>query len=232
VSVLGLFHLYWFGAAMPYLAIKSKSRIQARPLPPRRRLFMNSAATLVALGALSLVAARAEHITLFPVAPPRATGVGAGAVMLALFVTFMRPRWRQAVEQRKRVLYMFMPRDRVERALWLVVSLAAGVSEEITWRGVQPALVARLIGRPVAAAAIVAVTFGISHMTQGRRSVAIISISAMAFQGLVWLSGSLYVAMAVHFLYDATAGLTYGKLGEELGYPIEGIMPPDVPMPA
>jgi membrane protease YdiL (CAAX protease family) len=48
---------------------------------------------------------------------------------------------------------------------------------------------------------------------------------ALAFQALAWLSGSLYVAMAVHALYDVTAGLAYGAYGEKLGYPIE-------PMPA
>ena len=32
------------------------------------------------------------------------------------------------------------------------------------------------------------------------------------------LVGSLYVAMAVHIAYDITAGLSYGRLGKELGY--------------
>ena len=36
---------------------------------------------------------------------------------------------------------------------------------------------------------------------------------------LVALSGSLYVAMGAHALYDVLAGLGYGRLGEQLGYP-------------
>ena len=39
-----------------------------------------------------------------------------------------------------------------------------------------------------------------------------------ALLALVWLAGSLYVAMAVHVVYDITAGITYGRLGRELGY--------------
>ena len=43
----------------------------------------------------------------------------------------------------------------------------------------------------------------------------------MGFQGLYWLSGTLYVGMVLHATYDLTAGLTYGKLGRELGYVAE-----------
>ena len=140
-------------------------------------------------------------------------------------------RWRRAVERRTRIVQLFMPRDRTERLLWVLVAASAGFGEEITWRGVQPTLLATLLGHPVVAAALVAVTFGIGHMLQGWRSAAIIVVFATSFQTVVWLSGSLYVAMAVHFIYDVVAGMTYGRLGEELGYPIEGVTPPDARAP-
>jgi hypothetical protein len=31
--------------------------------------------------------------------------------------------------------------------------------------------------------------------------------------------------MAMHFLYDVTAGMMYGYFGNKLGYPTEGIPP-------
>jgi membrane protease YdiL (CAAX protease family) len=89
--------------------------------------------------------------------------------MLTAAIAFMRPRWRKAVERRTRVVHLFMPRDRTERLLWVLVAASAGFCEEITWRGVQPTLLATLIGHPVPAAALVAVTFGIGHMVQGYR---------------------------------------------------------------
>jgi membrane protease YdiL (CAAX protease family) len=49
----------------------------------------------------------------------------------------------------------------------------------------------------------------------------VIIVFALGFHLLVWLSGSLYVAMAVHIIYDVTAGLNYAKLGKQLGYKIE-----------
>src|SRR5262249_2450239 len=59
-------------------------------------------------------------------------------------------------------------------------------------------------------------SFGLTHIIQGWRSVAIIVVFALGFHALVWLAGSLYVAMAVHVAYDITAGLSFGRLGREL----------------
>jgi membrane protease YdiL (CAAX protease family) len=65
---------------------------------------------------------------------------------------------------------------------------------------------------------ICSITFGVAHFNQGCKSAAIIVFFALGFHALVWLSGSLYVAMAVHIAYDITAGLSYGRLGKEFGY--------------
>jgi membrane protease YdiL (CAAX protease family) len=232
LTPFGWYHLVFFGVLVPVGAIRSKARISGRPLPPRRAHFFGTMVMLWLFAAASMAVARAEGIRLFPAQAPRAEGVIAGVVMLIVTMAFMRPRWRRAVEQRTRIVYLFMPRDATERLLWLLVAASAGFSEEITWRAVQPVLLTRLIGQPVLAAALVAVTFGIGHMVQGWRSAAIIVAFAVSFQVVVWLSGSLYVAMAVHFLYDLAAGLTYGKLGEELGYPVEGVTQPGEPAPA
>ena len=45
---------------------------------------------------------------------------------------------------------------------------------------------------------------------------------------VVWLSGSLYVAMAAHVAYDVTAGIAYGRLARTLGYDAS---PPAQPQP-
>jgi membrane protease YdiL (CAAX protease family) len=68
------------------------------------------------------------------------------------------------------------------------------------------------------AALLSAVSFGAAHATQGWRSAAIIVGFALGFQAVVVASRSLYIAMATQMAYDITAGLTYGRLGRELGY--------------
>jgi membrane protease YdiL (CAAX protease family) len=133
----------------------------------------------------------------------------------------MRPRWRKAVESRVPAVHLFMPDNTVERAWWIGVSFLAGIGEEITWRAVQTALLGALTGSFWFAALLSAVSFGMTHIIQGWRSAAIIAGIAIGFQVLVWLAGSLYVAMVVHVLYDLTAGIAYGRLGRELGYRLE-----------
>ena len=111
------------------------------------------------------------------------------------------------------------PRTARERRMWLAVSGLAGVSEEITWRGVQPVLIATLVHSPILAACIAAVMFGVAHIVQGWRSAFFGIMMALGFQSIVWLSGSLYLAMVVHFAYEAIAGVAIGRLAEEAHSP-------------
>lgn len=75
------------------------------------------------------------------------------------------------------------------------------------------------------AATAAAALFGAAHAVQGWNGIGAVALIGLSLQGLVLLAGSLYVAMAVHVRYDLVTGLTYGKLGKELGYPTEGIPP-------
>ena len=102
----------------------------------------------------------------------------------------------------------------------------------MTYRGVMFAIVAGLTGSPLAAAAVASVVFGVSHVVQGWRSVVIIMGIALALHGLVALSGSLLPAIVIHAVYDAVAGLAYGRMGEEMGYPVDGIPLADEPTEA
>lgn len=173
---------------------------------------------LVLFATLSLLVARAESINLFPRPAFSATGVLAGLAMYVVTVLSARPRWRRSVEKRTRIVHYFMPGTPVERVWWIAVSVLAGIGEEITWRGVQTALGAALTGSYVTGSLLTAIAFGLGHLNQGWRSAFVIAFFSLGFQVLVAISGSLYIAMAVHVAYDITAGLTYAKLGRELGY--------------
>ena len=71
-------------------------------------------------------------------------------------------------------------------------------------------------------AVLSAISFGLAHFIQGWKSAVVITVFATGFQLVVWASGgSLLIAMAVHVAYDITAGLSYGRLGRELGYRLD-----------
>ena len=117
---------------------------------------------------------------------------------------------RRDARARRRTL---QPEDRRRaRLLWLAVSLAAGVSEEITYRGVFFLLLHRVTGSVLAAALLAAAAFGLAHVVQGRESVLVIFGIALLAQTLVLVTGTLLVAMAVHVAYDVPAGPVYGRL--------------------
>lgn len=221
LTTLGYYHLIVFALVVPFLAIRSHSKLAkaAAARIDRLKHFQSTAIMLVLFGALSVLTARDLHITLFPAdLMPTLVALPAGVAMYVVAVTLMRPRWRKAVLKRARIVHLFMPQSAAERRWWLAVSVLAGVSEEITWRGVQTVLLAAIVAPPFVAMLICAVLFGVAHFVQGWKSAAVISLFAVGFHALVWLTGSLYLAMLVHVAYDVTAGLTYGRLGRKLGY--------------
>jgi membrane protease YdiL (CAAX protease family) len=219
VNLAGWYHLIAFGLFVPWLAWRGRRRVLGpRPLPNRIAHFRSTAMMLLLFASLSLLVARNEWIDLFPPMEWTSVSVAAAVAMYVGSVVAMRPRWRRAVEKRLRVVYLFMPDTAAERAWWIAVSVLAGVGEEISWRGVQTALLAALTGSYVAAAILTAISFGLGHIVQGWRSAVLIAVFSLGFQALVWLSGSLYLAMAVHIAYDITAGLAYGRLGRALRY--------------
>ncbi len=221
IGPAGWLHVAGYGVVLPWLAFRTARRLNApdRPLPNRLIYLRSTAFTLVVLTAFSLAVARVQWIGLFPRGTTRwGAGLAAGAAMYLAAVALMRPRWRKAVLERKRIVYLFMPETPAERAWWIAVAFLAGVGEEITWRGVQTALLVPVTGSYAAAVSLSAFSFAFGHVMQGWRSVAVILLFALGFAGIVAISGSLYVAMMVHVAYDVTAGLTYGRLGRELGY--------------
>jgi membrane protease YdiL (CAAX protease family) len=218
LNLAGWCHVGYFGVLLPGLAVLFRKKFipTNKPLPNRLRHFQTTAIEIVILALLSLLVAALQRISLFPPTwPPLGAAIaGVGAYFAA--VTYMRPRWRRAVEKGARLVHLYMPANAVERGWWIAVAVLAGTGEEITWRGVQGTLVTMLTGNYWIAAVLCSISFALGHMIQGWRSVIVVFVFAMCFATLVWLAGSLYVAMAVHVAYDITAGITYGRLGREL----------------
>jgi membrane protease YdiL (CAAX protease family) len=91
--------------------------------------------------------------------------------------------------------------------LWVGVAALAGISEELAYRGLAYQLL-RGMGLNIALVLLVCVaTFGIGHMTQGWRGVLGTSMLALVFHGLVFLTNSLYLAIALHAGYNLIVGV-------------------------
>jgi len=220
LNLAGWYHLIGFGLIIPLLAWRSRKQVvnARKPLPSRLQHMHSTSVTLLTFGLVSTFVAYRQHISLFAAPHFLPLPLVAGVAMYAAAVTLMRPRWRKAVEKRTPIVKLFMPQTGQERLWWITVAVLAGVTEEITWRGVQTPLASGLVGSVWAGAALSALSFGAGHLIQGCRSALVIVLFALGFQALVCFSGNLYIAMAVHIAYDITAGITYAKLARELGY--------------
>jgi membrane protease YdiL (CAAX protease family) len=216
VGALGYVHLALFCVIIPVLTIRSRRIAKSRgAFPPRKQHYASTLIEQCTFLAISLVVARGEWIPIFAPYAPRWIDIAIGVGVLCVLVAFMRPRWKRAVEKRVPVVELFSPRGALEHTLWASIALLAGIGEEITYRGVMYALLWRLTGSAAVAVAIGALVFGASHMLQGWRSSLVIVGFALAFQAIVLITGTLYVAMAVHCLYDVIAGLSYARLVRE-----------------
>ena len=231
IAPLGYLHLIAFGILIPIAALRAKKRIESQQFffAARRRYFISAFIQVGLFALFSIVVAYLNWIEIFPRTMPPPRAIIAGTLFLVLGIATGWSRWRKAVIEKKRVVALFMPTDEVERLLWIGSAALAGFGEEITWRGVQTALLTRLTGSIAVAIVIAIATFAIAHAMQGWKSVGVIAVFSAGFHLIVWLSGSLYVAMVVHFLYDLIAGFAYAHFGRKYNYDAIGV-PPSVPV--
>lgn len=217
-TLLGSAHLVYFGVYLPFRAVRSALRKGKGAVPQRTRVFQATVIDLVARGLISFITARAAGLDVFPARLPGWDGVVWGALICAVMIAVAIPHWRGGVIRGERFSYFSMPTLPAERAWWSVLSLLAGITEELTWRGVQFLLLARLTGSPALSVAVCALTFGLGHLTQGWRWGLVVVGFALAFHGLTWYSGSLYVAMAVHVVVDLVGGFYTAHAANKWGY--------------
>ena len=197
---------------LPLAALKSKRAIDAGIVyPPTTRVLLSTLFLQIAMVALALLAGRGWFDAWAPPADPlRAALLAAG--VLALLVATIPWRWRASSPEARRRLAHMMPQSAREWPLYAAVSLAAGISEEICFRGVAVGLVEWWSGSWWLAVLLSATAFAAAHAIQGWFKVGVIFVLALAFHGLVRATGSLLPAMAAHAGYDLIAGAAYGRL--------------------
>ena len=207
-------HLFYFGVILPYRTWRHRnvwpSEAQRRPKVER---YKTNTRNFLAHGVMSLTTLfflpPATRAGLFPAEWPTLWSLLLGAVACGIIVAIDLAYSRRCFERDDPHMYWATPRTPDEQVWWGVQSFAAGVFEELTWRGVQTALLARLIGFGPAVAICVA-TFGIGHIRQGKPFVLIAALFAAMFHALTWMTGGLYVPMIVHVAVDIIVGLRAG----------------------
>jgi membrane protease YdiL (CAAX protease family) len=206
----------YFGVYLPYRTWVYRN---VWPDPSQRRprveRYKANIVHFFSCGLLSLVTlafvSRSARSSLFPSEWPTLWDLFFGAIACAIIVAIDLVYSRRCFDRDAPHMYAATPQTREEQIGWVVQSAAAGITEELTWRGVQPILLAQLIGRFWPAVIICAVTFGVGHIRQGKPFVLIVTGFALIFHALTWVTGGLYVPMLAHVAVDVIVGLRAGS---------------------
>jgi len=198
---------------LPVGAVRTKSIIAfGRPgrRPPRKSDVLTRALLVqTLLFALSFVVARSHRMALWPWTGLRVANLTIAVAALAILLGVGGLSWHLRTPDERRNLWMrhLLPRTRGQWALWFAVSVAAGIAEETAYRGVLVVLLASLTASFVLAVILSAAAFAIVHYPQGAKSMGWVFAIGLVMQGVVLVTGTLYVAMGVHAVYDVTAAI-------------------------
>ena len=221
-------HITFFGVYAPYRALRAIRRWWRRsepilPFSPsaihdRARYFDRKSIGIAWKGLFSLATALVLQLQAFPPHMP-----GLRSFLLALIVGGVISvvdlrHARRSLSRGDASIVCQLPTNRRERRSWIILSVTAGVTEELTWRGVQVSLLTALVGSAWLAAFISAVTFGIGHVVPGPKWALKVVGFALLLQLLVWTEGALYLAMAVHAAVNLISGLYTSHAASTIGY--------------
>jgi membrane protease YdiL (CAAX protease family) len=98
-----------------------------------------------------------------------------------------------------------LPRTSVEKSIWIVLSVSAGVTEELAFRGFVLTRMEILTGYVWPGVMLGAFSFGIGHLYQGWAGVVLIGIYGIMFSLLFIGRGSLIPCVIAHALQDILA---------------------------
>lgn len=101
------------------------------------------------------------------------------------------------------------PQTAQEDRLFTMVSITAGVCEEILYRGLLMAVLIPVVGT-WPAVGISSVIFGLAHAYQGAVGIAKTSLVGLIMALLTVFSGSLFIAILLHSIIDMTSGRIMG----------------------
>jgi membrane protease YdiL (CAAX protease family) len=141
------------------------------------------------------------------------TGAAWSAVLLAcvLLVAQVTAVWRNeaglsSLKKQMAPVEGYLPHTPLELKLFLAASLAAGVCEEIVYRGYLLAYFDSLVG-PVGAVLASTFIFGLGHAYQGAAGIMRTGAMGLLFAGAYVATGNLIAPVLLHIVNDATSGV-------------------------
>lgn len=131
--------------------------------------------------------------------------VAAGLLFLQARGVRQDERARQATWRALEPVREYLPTCREEARLFRAVSVAAGLGEELFYRGFLLWYLTEFVPLPWAVA-ISSALFGAAHVMHGTGATIRATLTGAALAGLYLLSGSLWASMLLHAAIDLSSG--------------------------
>jgi membrane protease YdiL (CAAX protease family) len=199
------------GAFIPIAAWLSSKALDQGVRVERLDFYLETVITQTALVVLALWVWRANDLPISCALTLDVRAVFWAVILLTTALLVMYVAWTRSGPERRDRYRMILPETGHEKVAWAGVSLTAGIGEEIVYRGVLFGLLLGWSGSWWAAALASAVLFGVAHLVQGWKAVPLVIAYGLLFQLLYAATGSLFLPIAVHVMYDLIAGLLISR---------------------
>jgi uncharacterized protein len=133
-------------------------------------------------------------------------GLGIALLFLSTLLVSILGGHQRAEEANQSIRFL-LPQTSLEMAIWVLISITAGICEEAIYRGYLQRQLGVLTRNVWVGIALSAAAFGGAHLYQGVRRAAVIAVSAVLFGGFAEWRKTVRPGMFAHALQDGIAPL-------------------------
>lgn len=131
----------------------------------------------------------------------------AAMVVLSLTARLLHLTGRNQLDDMQKQIGFLVPRSAREVVLWILLSVTAGICEEVVFRGYLQRQLAALAKNAWAGIVVSGLIFGSAHGYEGARRMMLVGIFGMLFGLLAHYRRSLRPGMIAHAFHDGITGL-------------------------
>jgi membrane protease YdiL (CAAX protease family) len=201
---------------LPALALAQLPLVEDEGPLPRIPVYLSSAAVILVIGWLALLVGRGElGLDAMGLGPAAWEMVGVWTLVLTLIALLLL--WvfwavrRAAGIQESSLLGQLLPKTGKEKGTFVLLSMSAGLGEELAYRGFLVPTLTLLMGWPWGAAILSSVLFGLLHAYQGWLGVVRTAALGFVLAASFILTGGLWPAILAHAILDVVAGVFLGE---------------------
>jgi len=212
----GAFFLAFLLELLPALAVAQLPLVDDEGPLPRIPVYLSSAAMILGIGVVGLLVGWREFglgamgLGFAPLGSVIYWTVGLSVGALFLLFAFLLFRRAFGIGESP-LLVQLLPRTGREKVLFVFLSLAAGVGEEIAYRGYLIPALTLLLGWNWGAALLSSAVFGLLHAYQGWLGILRTAVLGLILAASFIVSGVIWPAILAHAILDMFAGLVFGE---------------------